>query len=172
MEKASGKVTFTLLETICNITPTGVSDRQRNINVTVPSISFQFHFRVLNTYPIPKSISVHSVKVYPHKPRWWNRISPLPLRVHHTEVGKVFNEQEMNSDVQCNAHSFMRLWISGHAIPESVNLDEIRPMMGTCGGIRLRLLISPRKLVSIWYPLQQQSIQTTVANWNPKTPMF
>src|ERR1700722_12836558 len=59
--KQSGEVTFAPLEMHYNISRVGKSEPERKISIIVPSISFQFHFRVLNTYPIPKSVSVHSV---------------------------------------------------------------------------------------------------------------
>jgi hypothetical protein len=133
-----------------------------------PALSFQLHYRVLNSYPIPKSISVVGAEVLPHVPRWWSRFKPLPLNVEHMQVGTEYGQQKFNSDVQCEAHFFTRLWISGHAIPQSTDYEAIRRDIGCAIGIRVNLLISPNKRVWEWHRLDTNRLRQEVERWMPK----
>jgi hypothetical protein len=159
--KQSGKITFTPLEMYTNIRPVGRPDPEPKVPLRVPGVHFQFHFRVLNTYPIPKSVSTHDVKVFPCRRRWWKRVSPLATEVANVQLGNDYNDQKPNTDLQCDAHSFTRLWVSGTVVPKGTDGEKIRSEMGKCGILRLRFLISPKKITTIWHSLDS-SIQEGV----------
>lgn len=167
----SGNIKPSLLDAVWSIELVGIQDKKQNFSGSIPGVRFQFHFLVLNSYPIPKTIFIKDAVFLPSAPKWWSKPQPLPITAAPISAGKSFNQQEMDTDIQCEAHSFTQLWITGHGHVDK-DYGRAKAVLCQAAGIQVQLLITPKKEMSFWYPLPKENLNKAVAAWEPTKPLI
>jgi hypothetical protein len=157
--KQRGKVSFTL------VGDGHVAIRTDNLALNKQKfavIQYRFQFHVLNSYPIPKSMSLERVELCPKKPwgkRWGEKKLAIPLANSGVSVGPTSAPNGQNLDLHFDPYSFSRLWIIGLATPA----DGER--LGDFHVLRFEILISPKKRHVIRHELTPQQRNTLLEQW-------
>lgn len=116
-------------------------------------VTYNFGLRIHNTYPIAKTFEVMDIHFFRSASRFGRRkplLTNLFVRVEEgTDRGSIGGGVRL---FEVSANSFIRATLSGDAYPSGTNNqdDEIDAKLMNWRWARIRMLVSPEKIVTIW----------------------
>jgi hypothetical protein len=162
--KQGGKVTFASLCVRWNLMaksgenapPNAYGERTKDLVVHF----IQCEFRVLNTYPIPKTVAFEDIELLKSVPSRWRRVKGVSLSPMYLAVGERRETLQTNNDLQCDAHSFTRLWITLHGrSADSSDGNKMALEAGAVRAFRFKFLISPKRHIYVVLPITMENAQ-------------
>jgi hypothetical protein len=119
-----------------------------------------FSLRILNSFPIEKSLAVLGVSYYASRPRPWTTVKALwydPAPSSGYESGQAVTDQ----DFQLAPRVFTRLYINSATTYEGeIPPSDITTRVHSVRWVRIDFLASPKQRVSFWFDMTKADFDT------------
>lgn len=112
----------------------------------VEQFVFEAVLRVLNEYPVEKSLTIQSMSFYAERPRRWSKAEPL-FTDPAAQIG--YGRKQIEQDVHLPPHLFSRVYISGMTDhpPKPGDKEKIAAIRWVC----VEFLLSPGTVKTCWF---------------------
>ena len=130
--------------------------------------SLRFHYRVLNTYPIPKGLSFVAVDLVSCA-HWWDRTVIVRLKPAHLAMGTCEQDLRTEDDVELAPHTFTRLRVISQSRSSTVSEADVFKQTQSVRAIRFTFLISPKKIIHVYHPVTANDGDRILQKWKNLT---
>ena len=124
---------------------------------TAKQVDFHFSIRAINTYSHAKSCEIQSVEFFEHKTARFGKTNPL-FKDPFLMIGPSFADTEHRTMVLPPKVNTM-MFCSGAGVTDVEDVQERTAMLKKFRWVRLRFLISPNKIETVWHKFPESDFK-------------